>query len=89
MMEIFLPIYRADYTLLDAYSHVSQPKLKVAVTLLGGISDAEISEKQLRQWQMECDRKVALEMFEGGHFYVHAPENMNRLVDTIHRTLGL
>jgi surfactin synthase thioesterase subunit len=72
ILEIVLPSLRADFTLMERYTHRDAPPLGVALTLLNGKEDPWIDENGLRGWERHTTRPVRQHAFAGGHFYLPA-----------------
>jgi medium-chain acyl-[acyl-carrier-protein] hydrolase len=73
MMNLFLPILRADLTLNEAYADGPNPKLSCKLSCpifaLGGQDDLSISPEQLAQWHRHTTGEFKLLMLPGGHMY--------------------
>jgi len=72
LQEVFLPVLRADVTLLETYEYVAVEPLDCPVTVFGGADDPAISKAMLAGWQEQTSASFAQNQFQGGHFYVHA-----------------
>ncbi|MFK0244491.1 thioesterase domain-containing protein [Amycolatopsis azurea] len=67
----FTPLFRNDFTLLDAWAPPHDPEpLPVPLSAFGGRHDTLISEDRLLAWQAFTTQFRGLERYEGGHFYV-------------------
>ena len=69
LMDILLPIFRADIAVLENYSHSSQTALNTPITVYGGKEDPTVPVDALKQWQMHTKEAFRMKVFEGGHFY--------------------
>ncbi|WP_246204076.1 thioesterase II family protein [Streptomyces tailanensis] len=72
LLELLLPILRADYELCETYRFVGHPPLPVPVTALGGTEDPGATEPQLRAWGELTTAPFTATSFPGGHFYLNA-----------------
>ncbi len=72
LQQVFLPILRADVTLLETHPHDAGEPLSCPVTVMGGSNDPAISAAMLAGWQQLCSEKFSQHEFAGGHFYLHA-----------------
>jgi medium-chain acyl-[acyl-carrier-protein] hydrolase len=72
LMELVLPVLRADFTVYETYKAADEPPLDVPLTVLGGLDDDHASREELEGWSAETRKGFALRMFPGGHFFVHA-----------------
>ncbi|MET8661178.1 thioesterase II family protein [Streptomyces griseus] len=71
MMELLLPVFRADYQVCDSYRFTSRPPLRVPVTVLGGAADPGAPVAGLSAWRDLTSAAYALRLFPGGHFYLN------------------
>jgi medium-chain acyl-[acyl-carrier-protein] hydrolase len=74
LMELMLPILRADLQLGETYCFTSDEPLTCPISVLGGLQDAELSHDDLLAWQEHTSGSFTLRMFEGGHFFLHTAE---------------
>ena len=81
LMDLMLPLIRADFELNDTYVTADQPPLDCAVTAFGGLEDEEVSRQDLEAWSEISDGPFKLRMFPGDHFYLH--DNRNQLIDWV------
>ena len=71
LQEVFVPILRADVSLLETYPHMAKAPLDCPFSVLGGESDPAISTTMLAGWQQLTSSTFDQHPFEGGHFYLH------------------
>ncbi len=81
LRELFLPLLRADFTLVETYSNPASIPLSCPLITLGGREDPRVTEAQLRAWQPLTVADFALHCFPGGHFYLN--EQVQPLLATI------
>ncbi|MDB4222561.1 SDR family NAD(P)-dependent oxidoreductase [Granulosicoccus sp.] len=72
LQAIFLPILRADVTLLETHIDVSAPPLECSITVFGGAGDPAISAAMLAGWQERTSAKFDQHELPGDHFFIHA-----------------
>lgn len=74
LLEVFLPILRADLEVFDTYSCDDMTRLDVPVCLYGGEQDEIVTAARLYAWRELAD-VVSVRLFQGGHFYLrdHRP----------------
>ena len=70
LMELFLPILRADFTLDETYSFVEAPPLPVPVTAFCGTDDEEATFEEMEGWRRHTVSSFNLHFVEGEHFFV-------------------
>ncbi|MGD0939057.1 MAG: thioesterase domain-containing protein [Terracidiphilus sp.] len=74
LLEVFLPILRADIAVVESYRFQEGEPLDCPMTVFSGINDTSINWNQLRAWQRQTHRRrFAMQVFPGGHFYPHGP----------------
>lgn len=71
LLALFLPIIRADVTLLETHVFTSNPALEVSTSAFGGDTDPGTTPELLAAWQALMARPVSVRNFPGGHFYLH------------------
>lgn len=84
LMSLTLPVLRADFLLCGRYAYRQRPALRCPLRVLGG-KDDRVSEGQLLAWRKESVGDFSLEMFPGGHFFIHEQED--RVLDVLATTL--
>jgi surfactin synthase thioesterase subunit len=69
LMQLMLPILRADFLLCGSFVYGQREPLNVPIHVFGGKQDS-VSVEQLLDWQEETRTGFSLDMFEGHHFYL-------------------
>jgi surfactin synthase thioesterase subunit len=72
MLELLLPVIRADYRLCETHRFADRPPLPLPVTALGGAHDPGVGPEDVRAWQEETSDRFSYDILPGGHFYLHA-----------------
>lgn len=67
--EMFLPILRADFSLLDTYIP-GQKRIKCPLVILGGKQDFTVDIQDLPQWAFWTESNISLVELEGDHFFI-------------------
>jgi len=70
LMQLFLPILRADLEINETYSYSPQPPLACPISALCGLQDAEASREDMEAWQEQTCNKFTLHLFPGDHFFI-------------------
>jgi medium-chain acyl-[acyl-carrier-protein] hydrolase len=83
LMNLFLPILRADIAVVESYNFQEDEPLDCPMTVFAGSKDASVNWDQLLAWNRQTRRSFAVELLPGGHFYPHEP-----LLRTISATLA-
>ena len=71
LMELFLPLLRADMTLNDTYRYSPQPRFRCAINAFGGQRDCQTSEYQISGWEQQTNSNFKLKMYPGNHFFLN------------------
>jgi surfactin synthase thioesterase subunit len=72
MMELFLPILRADLTLLESYTYRERPPFTFPISVFAGAQDHSVSPESLAAWSQHTTGAFQLQHLPGGHFYLAA-----------------
>jgi surfactin synthase thioesterase subunit len=70
MMDLLLPLLRADLELDDNYRSTTEPRLGCPLTVLGGLNDNEATPEELEAWSGYTTNSFTLRLLEGDHFFV-------------------
>ena len=73
-MRAFLPVLRADYTLVDSYSYAPERPLRCPIHLYTGTEDALVSLPGRSEWRRETTGDFMVHRFPGGHYFVQEDE---------------
>ena len=94
LIDIVLPILRADFTMLVGYASSSRAstvtKLKCPIVAYGGDRDREITWDGLQAWGECTEGNFRLAMLPGTHFFLHEsePALLNDVAAELHRRLA-
>jgi surfactin synthase thioesterase subunit len=69
LLELILPVLRADFLLCGTYRPLDRPPLSCPIRVFGGRED-DASHADLCAWRQETQGEFALEWFDGGHFFI-------------------
>lgn len=87
LAEIFIPIIKADYTLIENYGYIEENlKFKSRITGFRGNKDELVTEDELYEWAKFSPAEFQAYEFDGGHFFVN--EYTNEITRIINRTLS-
>ncbi|RIK37670.1 MAG: putative thioesterase [Chloroflexi bacterium] len=86
LMQLFLPLLRADFALCGSYRHVEGLPLSCPITAFGGRRDPQVSAAQLTEWRHQTNGFFRQAMFAGDHFFLH--EAFEPLIQTIFKLLS-
>ncbi len=83
LVQLLLPVFRADLAVCETYQHPGRPPLPVPITALGGRDDRSVSVDRLLAWQSLTSASFRLAVFAGGHFYLHGA--LDELIEVFKR----
>ncbi len=72
LMQLALPLLRADFRLNETYQHRSFPLLTCPVSAYAGIGDEEVSADAISSWKKVTRGPFDSRTFEGDHFFIHS-----------------
>jgi len=70
LMELMLPLLRADLSICETYVHRRGEPLDCSLTVFGGAGDPEVSRKELEAWQPHFRGPFKMYILPGGHFFL-------------------
>ncbi|MDQ2102295.1 thioesterase II family protein [Azospirillum isscasi] len=71
LMELMLPMLRADFAMSDAFLESDPPPLPVPMLAFAGDGDAEATEEEVAGWERLAGAGFTLRTLPGGHFFLH------------------
>lgn len=74
VMEVYLPILRADFALCENYVYSDEAPLQALISALGGVTDDKVTRKELEAWKIQTRGQFLLQMIPGNHFFLHTGE---------------
>ncbi|MBD2208325.1 thioesterase [Nostoc linckia FACHB-104] len=74
LMQLFLPILRADFAVLETYIYSPEAPLECSITAFGGLEDTRVSSDKLQAWQEHTKADFSLHMLPGDHFFIHSAQ---------------
>ena len=82
LMQLMLPILRADFEVCQTYECSPEPPLDCPVTVFGGTDDGETGRERLEPWREQTTAPFSLMMLPGDHFFLNgAQSQILRVVD--------
>ncbi|MCC5661297.1 thioesterase II family protein [Nostoc sp. XA010] len=75
LMQLMLPILRADFALCETYVYSNHKPLDCPISAFGGTEDSQVSHKALMAWQEMTNSRFALSSFPGNHFFINSARN--------------
>ena len=74
LLDLFLPVLRADFKLAEAYDYTPGPNLSCPITVYGGTEDDHTTPDGLGAWQQLTDGPFNSHLFEGDHFFLQTQQ---------------
>lgn len=82
LMQLMLPILRADFEVCQTYECSTEPPLDCPVTVFGGMDDVETGRERLEPWREQTSAPFSLKMLPGDHFFLNgAQSQILRVID--------
>jgi medium-chain acyl-[acyl-carrier-protein] hydrolase len=72
IMELIMPLLRADFAMGETYQYVPEPPLDLPISAYGGQLDADVSEEQVQAWREQTTGEFRMRMFPGDHFFINS-----------------
>jgi medium-chain acyl-[acyl-carrier-protein] hydrolase len=74
LMQLLLPMLRADFTINETYQYKEEPPLNIPLAIMGAQEDTEVSVTDLDGWEKQTNQSFSVKIFPGDHFYIHSQQ---------------
>lgn len=74
LMQLMLPLIRADFEVVQSYLYVDEPPLECPITALGAVDDLEDCPELLEGWREQTSAAFSMKIFPGDHFYLQSDQ---------------
>ena len=74
LMQIALPVLRADFAVYETYVYSTEPPLNCPISTFGGLRDRTVSQSDLEAWREQTSVSSSLQMFPGDHFFLNTTQ---------------
>jgi medium-chain acyl-[acyl-carrier-protein] hydrolase len=71
LMQMVLPLLRADFEVVETYRYEPGAPLDCPVTVFGGLQDSDVPRPQLDAWREHTTAAFSVRMLPGDHFFLH------------------
>ncbi|MFN0222605.1 thioesterase II family protein [Paenibacillus sp. KR2-11] len=71
LMQLLLPMLRADFGVCDTYAYTPGEKLRCPVSAYGGLEDKGVGQELVAAWGECTEGLFTMRMVPGGHFFIH------------------
>jgi medium-chain acyl-[acyl-carrier-protein] hydrolase len=86
LVQLMLPLVRADFELDETYVYRAEPPLDVPLSAYGGLEDPDVTREHLESWCEQTTASFDLIMFPGDHFFLHT--SSSQLFQAINQQLA-
>ena len=76
LMNIMLPMVRADFEVCETYAYIHEPPLDCPITAYGGSDDDDATPDTIDAWRLQTTGRFRSRIFPGGHFFFRAMERV-------------
>lgn len=74
LMQLMLPIIRADFKASQTYQYVPGPPLGCPIRAFGGLNDETVSREQVQGWGEHTSAGFRAQMMPGDHFFLNSSQ---------------
>ena len=85
LMELMLPVIRADFAMCRSYQYSPAPPLDCPITALGGLLDPTSDRRRIEGWKEHTRGAFIMRMLPGDHFFLNSERAL--VLDAIARGL--
>lgn len=72
LMDLVLPVLRADLLLCNSYIYTPGPPFSFSITTFGGLADPGVPRHCLEGWREHTTGRFVLRMLPGDHFFLNS-----------------
>jgi medium-chain acyl-[acyl-carrier-protein] hydrolase len=72
LLDLFLPVLRADIELCETYTYTPDAPLPMGITAFGGLEDEDVPPAKIEAWRKETTGPFEVQLFGGNHFFIHS-----------------
>ena len=83
LLELMLPLVRADFSVVETYQYRPGPALGCPVTAFGGESDEEVSVEEIKAWGEQTSGRFDARIIPGDHFFLNDPPACSLMLEVI------
>ena len=87
LMELMLPIIRADMSIIDNYTYKGSSPINCDITTIGGNNDPKVALKDITLWESYTTQKYIHHTLEGDHFFIRS--NKNKVLEIINEVFEI
>jgi medium-chain acyl-[acyl-carrier-protein] hydrolase len=87
LMELMMPLLRADFQLVQTYEYLPERPLDCPITAYGGLGDLDVPRDSIQGWKMQTSGDFRLRMLPGDHFFLKSSQDL--LLDSVAAEIDL
>lgn len=72
LMKLMLPTIRADFAMVETYTHADGPRLSMPIEVLAGTADPLVDSAGVAEWADTTSDACHVHRFEGDHFFINS-----------------
>ncbi len=72
MLDLFLPIIRADFILNESYVYANEVPLRCPISAFGGIDDQWVGSDDVTAWGVHTEGSFNARLLPGHHFFIQS-----------------
>jgi medium-chain acyl-[acyl-carrier-protein] hydrolase len=74
LMQLLLPMLRADFAVFETYQYMPESPLDCALTGFCGLQDQQVRREDMEAWRDQTHGAFSLRMLPGDHFFLNAAQ---------------
>ena len=74
LMDIVIPLLRADFALYETYVYSAEPPLNCPISAFGGFQDSKVTRSDLEAWRDQTTGAFSMRMLPGDHFFLNTTQ---------------
>ncbi len=74
LMELLLPVIRADFTLVETYVHTAEDTLTCPISAFAGQEDETTPIDEVDLWRTQTSGRFTMRVYPGDHFFLRDVE---------------
>jgi medium-chain acyl-[acyl-carrier-protein] hydrolase len=86
LLDLVLPVLRADFAVCDSYQYYAEAPLECPITAFAGQADRGVPVEAIAGWSAQTSASFELHEFTGDHFFIRSQER--EFLAVLDRVLG-
>lgn len=88
LMELMMPLLRADFSAVETYAYRPGPPLACPITAFSGAQDFDVSREQVEAWREQTVAAFDAHVMPGDHFFLNNPQTQALMLRVIALEVG-